>query len=147
MENILIEFINTLDASLKKLEKQVGDGSGTSRLTINQLNYIQAIHELGEPTLSELAGKLNFTKASVTTGINKLVRMGYVIKTQSTDDRRVIHVNLTERGCQLIQAKFQALQEYDAFIHAALSEEEIRQFQAILVKLVRHFARSGDSQV
>ena len=80
MEKLLIEFINTLDLSLKKLQAEVGDASGVSKLTIHQFQYIDAIYELGEPAITEIADKLHITKASVTIGVQKLINMGYVLK-------------------------------------------------------------------
>jgi DNA-binding MarR family transcriptional regulator len=142
MEKLLIEFVNTFDLSLKKLQEEMGDGSGISRLTISQFQYIDAIYELGEPTITEIADKLNFTKASVTTGIHKLSNMGYVIKTQSSEDKRVFHVSLTEAGGQLIKAKYQVLKEYGAFISAALSEDEARQFEETLTKIIKLFKQA-----
>jgi DNA-binding MarR family transcriptional regulator len=142
MENLLLEFINTLDLSLKKFQAEVGDGSGISKLTISQFQYINAIYELGEPAITEIAHRLNITKASVTTGIHKLFNMGYVIKTQSNTDKRVFHVSLTEASEQLIKAKYRALKEYGEFISAALSEEETRQFEETLTKLVKLFKQA-----
>src|SRR5512138_1850582 len=139
MEKLLTEFVDTLDMSLKKIQAEVGVGPGLTSLTYNQFQYINAIHELGQPTITQIAGRLNITKASVTTGINKLVQMGYVVKIQSNEDRRVFHARLTEPGEQLVQAKVQALKTYGNFISAALSQEEARQFEAILAKLVRVF--------
>ncbi len=139
MEKLLTEFVDTLDLSLKRIQAEVGVGPGLTSLTYNQFQYINAISELGQPTITQLAGRLNITKASVTAGINKLVQMGYVVKTQSSEDRRVFHVSLTEAGEQLVQAKMQALKEYGAFVSAALSEEEVRQFEAIITKLVNVF--------
>ncbi len=139
MERSLIEFVDTLDQSLKKLQREVGDTSGFAKLTINQLHYIDAIHSLGEPTITEIAEKMKITKASVTTGINKLIQLGYVEKNQSTIDRRVFHVRLTDPAQELIQARFQALREYGEVVRAALSEEETRQFQATLAKIVQLF--------
>jgi DNA-binding MarR family transcriptional regulator len=136
VEKVLIEFVNTLDSLLKKLQEEVGDRSGVSKLTINQFHYIDAIYEHGEPTITEIAARLNITKASVTTGINKLVNLGYVTKSQSGDDRRVFHVSLTPAGGQLIKAKYQALKEYGEFIRAALSEDEAKAFEETLAKLV-----------
>ncbi len=139
MQQLLIAFINTLDISLKKMLREAGDGSGFAGLTIPQLNYLEAIHALGQPTITDLADRLNFSKASVTAGVQKLVELGYVHKTQSTADRRVYHVGLTASGAELAAAKTRALSAYEAFIKSALSEEESRQLQAILEKLVRHF--------
>ena len=142
MENLLIEFINSLDLSLKKIQAEVGDEAGISKLTIHQFQYIDAIHQLGEPTITEIADKLKITKASVTTGINKLVDLGYVIKTQSREDRRVFHVSLTKAGGQLIKAKYQALKEYGEFINASLSKAEARQLEKTLTKLVKFFKQA-----
>jgi DNA-binding MarR family transcriptional regulator len=139
VEKLLIEFVNTFDLSLKKYQASAGDGQGISRLTISQAQYIDAIYGLGNPAISEIAERLHFSKASVTTGINKLVAMGYVVKTQSSEDKRVFHVSLTEAGRQLVQAKYQALSEYGRVIVAALSEQEASQFAATLTKIVSLF--------
>lgn len=142
MQQLLIEFINTLDLSLKAVEQQASSRAGVGRLTIAQLQYIDAVHELGEPTITEIAARLGITKASVTAGVNKLVSLGYAVKAQSSADRRALHVSLTGLGDQVVAAKHQALREYSAFIDAALSEEEARQLEAILTKLVDRFKQA-----
>lgn len=134
MDKILLEFIDTLDHSLKHLQTE-----GFSQLTISQFQYIDAIAALDRPTITDIADRLGFSKASVTAGINKLAGMGFVMKTQSEADKRVFHVSLTEAGMQLTGAKFQAIKEYVDFIASALSKDEARQFEAILTKLVAHF--------
>ena len=140
MEKQLIEFINTLDMTFKEIQQEAG--AGISRLTIHQYQYINAVYELGNPTITEIAKKLKITKASVTTGVNKLVDLGYLLKTRSSDDKRVFHVSLTESSGQLIQAKLAALKEYGQFIEASLSETEARQFKKILTKLVNLFKQA-----
>ncbi len=142
MEELLIEFINTFDLSLKKMQKDASASGELSKLTVHQLQYIDAIHQLGEPTITEIAEKLNITKASVTNGINKLVALGFVTKTQSGEDRRVFHVSLTTAGERLVKAKYRALKEYGRFLRASLNEEEAWQFEAILTKLVKLFAQA-----
>ena len=139
MEKILVEFIDTLDLSLKKMQKEAGNNAGFSNLSIHQLQYIDAINTLGNPTITEIANRLHITKASVTAGVNKLIDMGYVTKTQSKEDKRVFHVSLKESGRELTDAKDRALKEYVKFIKSALSIDEARQFETILNKLVDLF--------
>jgi DNA-binding MarR family transcriptional regulator len=141
MEKLLMEFIDTLDLSLKNFQEGLDDESGFSRLTISQFQYIDAIHELDQPTFSEVAGKLRITKASVTTGINRLIDLGYVIKTRSNQDKRVFHASLTATGKSLIKAKYKALNQYGEFIASALTEEEARHFKHTLTKLVGLFKK------
>jgi DNA-binding MarR family transcriptional regulator len=139
MERVLIEFIDTLDASLKKLQKEAGVAAGFANLTISQLQYIDAVHALGNPAVSEIADRLRVSKASATAGVNKLIKRGYLTKSQSEQDRRVFHVQLTAAGRQLVGAKYQALAEYEAFALGALTPEEAAQFQTILMKLIDRF--------
>lgn len=134
MEKILLEFIATLDHSLKK--QQTVD---FSQLTVSQFQYLDAIAALGEPTISEVAARLGFSKASATTALNKLAALGFVVKTQSEADKRVFHVSLTAAGKQLALAKAQTIKTYVAFVAAALTAEEARQFEMILSKLVAQF--------
>ena len=141
-QQLLIEFINTLDLSLKAVEQQASSRSGVGGLTVAQLQYIDAIHELGKPTITEIAARLAITKASVTAGVNKLVSLGYAVKTPSGMDRRAVQVSLTAAGRQMVAARDQALAEYGAFIDAALSDEEAVQMEAILTKLVQRFRQA-----
>lgn len=139
MEKILREFIITLDTSFKKLVKETIETAGVSNLSVNQIQYIQAIGKLRNPTISEIAHDLNITKASATAGINKLVSLGYAKKSQSTEDKRIFHVTLTEASQTFIRLNQQALEDYVDFISQLLSPEELKQFKATLEKLINGF--------
>lgn len=134
MEKILLEFIATLDHTLKKQQT-----AGFSQLTFSQFQYVDAIATLGEPTVSEVAARLGFSKASATAAINKLTALGFVSKTQSEVDKRVFYVDLTESGRRLVEARARTIQAYVDFVVSALTEDEMRQFEAILGKLVARF--------
>ncbi|ANC77367.1 hypothetical protein ABE65_011370 [Fictibacillus phosphorivorans] len=146
MEKTLNEFIITLDTSFKKLIEDTIQTAGVTNLRVNQIQYIQAIGKLNNPTISEIAEALNITKASATTGINKLVQMGYAKKSQSTIDKRVYHVTLTENSKTFIQLNQQALENYVSFIKQLLSADEAKQFEKTLEKLIKGFYQRERSQ-
>ncbi|WNR45539.1 MarR family winged helix-turn-helix transcriptional regulator [Paenibacillus roseipurpureus] len=139
MLKILMEFVGTLHVNMRNIQEQIGHRADLAKLTVNQIQYVEAIHELGEPTISQIAQKLGITKASVTTSMNKLVNLGYAIKQQSSSDKRVYYIQLTEEAKKLISTKHQALVHYAEFIRAALTPEEAKQFEEILHKLVYVF--------
>ncbi len=141
LEQILTEFIDTLDLSFKRVQKDASSAAGTVSLTLSQLQYLEAIYALGEPTLTEIADKLAFTKASVTTAVNKLAKLNYLVKTRSDDDKRVFHVSLTEKSAALVKAKYQALQNYGSFIRSTLSQGEAEQLERTLSKLIKLFKK------
>ncbi|MQR94450.1 MarR family winged helix-turn-helix transcriptional regulator [Fictibacillus phosphorivorans] len=146
MEKTLNEFIITLDTSFKKLIEDTIQTAGVTNLSVNQIQYIQAIGKLNNPTISEIAEALNIAKASATTGINKLVQLGYAKKSQSTIDKRVYHVTLTENSKTFIQLNQQALENYVSFIKQLLSPDEAKQFEKTLEKLIKGFYQRERSQ-
>ena len=136
MENLLQAFISTLDAAFKEQLSQVAD----LNLTVSQTVYIEAIAKLGQPSITELARGLGVTRASVTVGVNKLAKQGYVSKLRSSEDKRVVRLSLTPVSEQLIEARHQVLASYSASVRAALTPAEAQQFEAIITKLIEHFS-------
>lgn len=139
MLRTLTQFINTLDSTLKQSQIKDGETFGFSQLTISQLHYIEAIHLLNQPTISEVAETLKITKASATVGLKRLVNLGYVDKRKSDQDKRVTHVSLTKKGEKLVISKQNALNDYERKMVAALSSEEIKKLENIMGKLVAFF--------
>ena len=139
MINTLTEFINTLDSTLKQSQIIQGEASGFSQLTISQLHYLDAIHLLNNPTISEVAEALKITKASATVGVRRLTDLGFLNKRKSDHDKRVTHVSLTKKGEKIALSKQSALNEYENKMIAALSPQEIKQLEIIMEKLVAYF--------
>lgn len=137
MNEILQQFINTLQTSMRQFQAQ--NGKSFTGLTVHQIDYLEAVAALGSPTISEIASLMEFSKPSVTDAVKKLEKMGFVIKERSNKDRRVVHVKLTEKGEKLKLAKQRTLEHYENFIRASLDEKEVSQFEQILEKLVSAF--------
>lgn len=142
MEELLIAFIDTLDLSLKRYQRDARDRAGVERLTVSQLQYIDAICGLGTPTVSALAERLNVSRASVSIAINRLVVLGYVLKTPAEADGRSVVIKLTKSGLRLTSAKDRALKTYAAELESALTPHEARQFRAIMTKIIRRFEQA-----
>lgn len=138
MNELLLQFIDTLQTSMRQFQAQ--NGESFTGLTISQIDYLEAIAALGSPTISEIASVMGFSKPSVTDAVKKLEKLGFVTKERSTQDRRVVHVKLTEKGHKLKIAKQRTLEQYENFIRTSLDEKELSQFEQILEKLVSAFA-------
>lgn len=142
MEDILIAFINTLDLSLKRHQHDARERTGAERLTVSQLQYIDAIHGLGTPTISTLAGRLHVARPSATVAVNRLVALGYVVKAPSVADGRSVVIKLTAAGQRLSSAKERVLKAYAAELNSALTPREARQFRAIMAKIIQRFEQT-----
>lgn len=66
-------------------------------ITNNDMHIIEAVGLEGG-NMSSIAAKLHITVGSLTTSMNSLVRKGYVRRSRSEKDRRVVFIHLTEKG-------------------------------------------------
>jgi len=102
----LRRIIRATDLHSRKLGKKTG-------LTTPQLVIIQAVGDLKNPTVSDVAKAVSLSLATVTTILNRLERNGVVNRVRSSVDRRVI-VTLTEEGQSLKSSAPKPLQ--DSFV-------------------------------
>jgi DNA-binding MarR family transcriptional regulator len=98
MKYSLEQVINLLLSKSEQLEVDLKRESEIEELSIKQLQCIELIVELENPTLTELSERLKITKPSTTALIDKLESWGYVVKVKSDLDKRSAHVHLTEKG-------------------------------------------------
>lgn len=67
-------------------------------ITNNDMHIIEAIG-IDEPRrMSEIALRLGVTVGTLTTNMNSLEKKGYIIRSRSKNDKRVVLVVLTEKG-------------------------------------------------
>ena len=80
------------------VKDELKNESSFKNLTSRQLYCIEFIKEAGNPSLSELAAKMNITKASISVMIDRLEKQNYLFKITSDRDRRSAHIHLTDKG-------------------------------------------------
>jgi|HubBroStandDraft_5_1064220.scaffolds.fasta_scaffold219981_1 MarR family 2-MHQ and catechol resistance regulon transcriptional repressor len=91
----------TIDARLATNLARLG-------LTTGQLGVMEALMHLGSLSQGELGRKLLRSGGNVTTVIDNLERRKLVARTRNRDDRRVVTVDLTKAGRQMIEKVFPA---------------------------------------
>lgn len=73
-------------------------------LTASQFAVLEALYHIGPMTQGEVSSKVLKSTSNLTTVIDNLERDGYVRRERDAEDRRVIHVHLTEAGTSKIKA-------------------------------------------
>lgn len=94
----LDQLINLLLSKSEQLEVDLKKQSSIEELSIKQLQCIELISELENPTVSELSERLKITNPSTSVMIDRLADKGYVTKVKSDVDKRSAHVHLTSKG-------------------------------------------------
>lgn len=101
-----------------------------SDMTNNDMHIIEAIG-LGEAKRSsEVAKLMSVTTGTLTRAVDGLVEHGYVVRTRSERDKRVVYLTLTKRGESAFAHHKRFHEEMIANAKANLTEEEL----AILIR-------------
>ena len=98
MKYSLEQVINLLLSKSEQFEVDLKRESEIEELSIKQLQCIELIVELENPTLTELSERLKITKPSTTALIDKLESWAYVTKVKTDLDKRSAHVKKKKKG-------------------------------------------------
>jgi len=123
LNKILVKLFNDI---LKIEEKFLCRGE-FNNLTMSEFHIIENIG-LGEgKTMSETAKALKITSGTLTTGIDNLVKKGYVFRKRSTEDRRKVLIKLTEKGVKAYNSHYEFHEEMvaDTLQQIPRDEEEV----------------------
>ena len=131
------EIIEQLSQSMERYETETFNNSPLSNLTPTQVHYLDAIFHLEDPKISELASYLNVSKPTVTFALNKMEKQGFVIKTQSDEDRRFFSIQLTPKGKELAKFHDEIHKSYSDIFKQVLNEKELKTLEALLEKVLK----------
>lgn len=107
-------------------------------VSIKEMHTIDVIGETPNATPSDISRELMVTLGTVTTSLNNLERKGYVERTRSDVDRRVVHLSLTRNGRLLYRLQRRFHHAMLDKIIAGMSRDEIQVMQKGLKNLY-HF--------
>jgi DNA-binding MarR family transcriptional regulator len=84
-----------LDIHSRRIDREVG-------LTLPQFIVLQCIQELGEVTSRTLSAAAGLSPPTVVGVLDKLEAKGLIHRYRSTNDRRVVHTEITARGRSIL---------------------------------------------
>lgn len=96
--NVLNELLVDIFNDILTIEQNAIQTGEFKDLSVTEIHTIEAIGMYEQKTMSEVANKLNITVGTLTTAINNLVKKGYVERSKSQKDRRIVYIELTKRG-------------------------------------------------
>lgn len=131
MNNYLVDIFNRVliveENSLKM--------SQFSDVSLKEMHTIDIIGKKTDVTPTDIAKELLLTLGTVTTSLNKLEAKGYITRTRSSTDRRVVYIALTSKGRLLYRVHRQFHKKMVLTILDGMSESEALALQNGLAKL------------
>lgn len=90
----------------------------------------------GFATIGDLAASARVSKATMTGRVDRLERLGLVRRIPSEDDRRVVTVQITDRGFDRWKRAMRLRGEAEESLLADLSRTDLRRLSALLRKVL-----------
>ena len=134
---ILTDIITILTTKIAKIEEEALAESRFSELTGKQMHYLEAISNLNNPNLGELATKLNLSKPSITAIIDKFEEKEFIRKVKSDEDRRVSHIHMAERGKEIEKVHSKIHMRISNIFTSKLTKNELKSLINLLSKIVK----------
>jgi DNA-binding MarR family transcriptional regulator len=130
----VLEAVLYLYTESRRLTKEL---ARRANLTGPQLTVIKMLEGLGDLSLSELSDRIRAQNSTVTGIIDRMEREELVVRARSTEDRRVVHIKLTDKGRRI--AKEIDIEPMEIFRAAleGLSASETRELMKILTKVAK----------
>lgn len=105
-------------------------------VTMTEIHVIEAIRKCDPPTMGTVSKRLMITMGTLTTSVNRLVEKGYVTRKRDVNDRRVVLLDLTEKGQQVFEVH-EAFHE--ELVEAALKDLEFREDLVVALESIYRF--------
>ena len=135
----LNDVLVNLFRDIMNLESQAIITEEYQDITNNDMHVIEAIG-IGEPkNMSSIAKELSVTVGTLTISMNSLVKKGYVVRSRSTEDRRVVHISLSEKGIKAYEHHKYFHEQMIQGVMDVLTEEEMNALVKALTKLTSWF--------
>lgn len=108
-------------------------------ISMNDMHIIEAIGDGEAKNMSSIARLVGVTVGTLTIAMNNLVQKGYVVRTRSEKDRRVVLISLDEKGRRAYKRQSPFQMEMVRAMRQGLDEEQCQVLTQALRNLRDYF--------
>ncbi|MEH7356607.1 MarR family transcriptional regulator [Neobacillus drentensis] len=87
----------------KAIHERIKEEMTKSSLSITEFSVLEVLYQKGKQTIQQIGNCILISSGSMTYVIDKLEQRGLLCRNACPDDRRVIHVTLTDKGNTLME--------------------------------------------
>lgn len=109
------------------------DGSGITRIQWIVLYYINEADSISQRELAQL---MRVKDSSIGRLIDRLERDGLLIRQRSAQDRRVINVEMTDKGSELFHKIIHLGEEFNDELTRGIPKEDLKTFDRVLKQML-----------
>jgi len=105
------------------------------KVTLPQLLVLQFLHENPDARMTDAAQFMKVSTAALTGLADRLVKSGYIARSFDSGDRRIIRVNLTPKGRELVRKIKEQRRQMVIDVFGKISEQEREDYLRILNRI------------
>lgn len=135
-QELLEQFSNTL----KKMKKAWSNNF--KEVNPSQFYILKRLAATGPQKATYLADLLQMTPGAITGASDKLVAKGYAKRKGAAEDRRVVYMEITEKGKELLDSMLEKQRSVTAKFFEGLSDEDVQH----LIRIYRQISNNLDRQ-
>lgn len=94
-----------------------------------------------DPTVSELAQRLNISSSGVTQMLDKLASRGYITRYSPEKDQRVVRVAISDRGREVLSIAVEQFEQRVLGMTQTFSGPDIEALTELLQRMTQEFTR------
>lgn len=129
-------FFENLNQLKKVYVQQMGQVCAARNLTMNELEVLLFLYE--NPSADRSTDIVTYqaaTKSQVSMSVNHLEELGLLTKLADADDRRIVHLRLTEQAMAVVEDAAEQYNRFSKRMLAGVTEEEMKVFWDISRKI------------
>ncbi len=97
-------------------------------------------------TISHLAGQTSLANTTLTSMLDRMEQFGLIVRVPSLTDRRALRIYLTDKARALQQDYDRISQQMNDLYYLGFTEEEIRQFEGYLQRVLNNLQGGFDHE-
>lgn len=105
-ENLSLKAFVVIMKAAKTLEDKVTNDIANRDMNMAEFTILEALYNKGPQTVRQISDAVLIKFGSITYVINKLAKKEYIERINSTEDRRVVYIHLTEKGKEVMDTVF-----------------------------------------
>jgi MarR family transcriptional regulator, 2-MHQ and catechol-resistance regulon repressor len=119
----------------KAIQDRIRDEMSKNNLSVTEFSVLEVLYYKEKQTIQQIGSRILISSGSMTYVIDKLEKRGLIQRNDCLNDRRVIHVTLTDEGKELMLEIMPKHQQLVDFIFDALNPDETETIIHLLEKV------------
>lgn len=107
---------------------------------------LHVVNSHGPMTQKEVARRMKIQPATLTVRLQRLEKLGYIVRTTNENDKRIQLVSITSKGKESLKEAFEALERVAKMTFDGLSDEEVDTLNQYIMHMnnnVERFNKEG----